>query len=62
MNHTLVQLQFMFHSNKNEVLLSCKPSFQSKQLIEKIETKRKDLIELKQHLENRKKITINKYL
>lgn len=30
--------------------------------LEKIETKRKDLIELKQHLENRKKITINKYL
>lgn len=30
--------------------------------LEKIETKRKDLIELKQHLENQKKITINKYL
>lgn len=30
--------------------------------LEKIETKRKDLNELKQHLENRKKITINKYL
>ena len=30
--------------------------------LEKIDTKRKDLIKLKHHLENRKKITINKYL
>lgn len=54
-------ITFLFKSGLDEVDMNQFLNVMTETL-EKIDTKRKDLIKLNQHLENRKKITINKYL